>query len=237
MTIPTLNLRRLGAVLSVLGAASLTGAAWAGTPVRPVVVELFQSQGCSSCPPANANINAIADRPDLLVLSFGVTYWDSLGWKDTFAKPAFTARQWDYARGLGHSNVATPQVVLNGRRDLVGNNGPVLDAAIRAVPPTSGPSLSVTASRATVGAGAAPAKGAEVWLVRYDPRVQQISIRRGENGGKTLPHRNIVRELVKLGRWTGPAVSYSLPAATDPALRTAVLVQTTGGPILAAGKG
>src|SRR5580693_943584 len=97
-----------------------TGAARAADLAHPVVVELFQSQGCSSCPPANANVMAIADRPDVLALSFGVTYWDSLGWKDTFASPKFTARQWDYAHGLGHSNVFTPQVVINGRRDGVG---------------------------------------------------------------------------------------------------------------------
>ena len=84
------------------------------------VVELYQSQGCSSCPPAIANINAIADRPDILALTFAVTYWDQLGWKDTFASPGFTARQYDYAHGLGHGGVYTPQVVINGRADLVG---------------------------------------------------------------------------------------------------------------------
>src|SRR5882757_4787911 len=85
----------------------------------PTVVELFQSQGCSSCPPAIANVNALADRPDILALSFSVTYWDYLGWKDTFAQQAFTARQRDYARGL-HGEVYTPQVVINGRAGLVG---------------------------------------------------------------------------------------------------------------------
>src|SRR5512146_2171714 len=87
---------------------------------HPVVVELYQSQGCSSCPPANANLIAVADRPEILALSFGVTYWDDLGWKDTFAKPQFTQRQWDYARGLKHTQVFTPQIVVNGRKDGVG---------------------------------------------------------------------------------------------------------------------
>src|SRR5271167_4713002 len=92
----------------------------ASAMARPVVVELFQSQGCSSCPPANANLAAIADRPDVIALNFSVTYWDNLGWKDTFARPAYTARQWDYAHSLRHADVFTPQVVVDGRRDGVG---------------------------------------------------------------------------------------------------------------------
>ncbi|HWA61493.1 MAG TPA: DUF1223 domain-containing protein, partial [Caulobacteraceae bacterium] len=106
--------------LATAAALAAAGAASAADAAHPVVVELFQSQGCSSCPPANANLMSIADRPDVLALSFGVTYWDQLGWKDTFASPQFTARQWDYARALRHDNVFTPQVVVNGRRDGVG---------------------------------------------------------------------------------------------------------------------
>ena len=108
-----------------------------------MVVELFQSQGCSSCPPANANVIALADRPDVLALSFGVTYWDDLGWKDTFATPQYTARQWDYARALRPRNVATPQVVINGRRDVVGNDRGELEPAIRGRPAARGPALTI----------------------------------------------------------------------------------------------
>lgn len=218
--------------------AALSGPVGAADAQAPVVLELFQSQGCSSCPPANANLNALGDRPGLLALSFGVTYWDDLGWKDTFAKPDYNARQWAYAHGLHHDNVATPQVVVNGRTDLVGNDRQDLEAAIRTAgrPETARVVLGV--AEVAVAAGRAPAQAADVWLVRYDPRVQEVPIRRGENGGKTLPHRNIVRELVRLGGWSGPAVSYRLPAASDPALKTAVLVQASrGGPILGAGKG
>jgi hypothetical protein len=86
------------------------------------VVEIFQSQGCSSCPPANANVMALSGRPDILTLSFGVTYWDHLGWKDTFAKPQYTERQWDYARAFHRDQVFTPEVVVNGRADVVGQN-------------------------------------------------------------------------------------------------------------------
>src|ERR1700743_1514537 len=88
---------------------------------KPVVLELFTSQGCSSCPPANANLTAVADRPDVLALSFGVTYWDYLGWKDSFAKPQFTARQVDYERGLRHDGPFTPQSVGDGAADTVGD--------------------------------------------------------------------------------------------------------------------
>ncbi|MDI1364361.1 MAG: DUF1223 domain-containing protein, partial [bacterium] len=101
----------------------------AGAPARPVVVELFQSQGCSSCPPANANLNAIADRPDVLALSFGVTYWDQLGWKDTFATKAYTDRQRDYAAGL-NAQLGTPHLVIAGRDDLVGVDAREVNAAI-----------------------------------------------------------------------------------------------------------
>src|ERR1700752_2847644 len=94
------------------------------------VVELFQSQGCSDCPPANANVMALADRRDLLTLSFGVTYWDNLGWKDTFASPLYTARQWDYAHALRHSEVYTPQVIVNGRADIVGRDRTALERLI-----------------------------------------------------------------------------------------------------------
>ena len=88
-----------------------------------MVVEEFQSQGCSSCPPATANVNALAARPEVLALSYAVTYWDQLGWKDTFAAPAFTQRQWDYAHYAGRGNVATPQVIVNGRSAIVGGDG------------------------------------------------------------------------------------------------------------------
>lgn len=238
MTVPVL--RPLARRVLLLGAAGLLVACSASAAPAPgpgalTVVELFQSQGCSSCPPANANVNAIAGRPDILALSFGVTYWDDLGWKDTFASKQFTDRQWDYAHGLGNSNVATPQVVLNGRREVVGNDRGKLDRALTTAGPSPAP-VTFTSGRVEIAAGRAPAKPADVWLVRYDPRVQQVPISRGENLGKTLPHRNIVRQLTRLGRWNGAAQSYTLTPAADPALRTAVLVQTTGGPILAAGK-
>ena len=225
-------LKRLGLALLIAGAAAAVHAA----DKPPVVVELYQSQGCSSCPPADLNVNAIAGRPDVLALSFSVTYWDQLGWKDTFAKDAFTSRQYDYAHGFKRAQVATPQVVINGRSDLVGNNREQLLTAIDRAAPLAGPGLTVAGGKVSIAGG--PATGvADVWLVRYDPRLQQVPVRRGENAGKTLPHRNIVKELVNLGAWTGKPQSYALPAGADPALKTAILLQAhKGGPILSARK-
>jgi hypothetical protein len=226
-------------LLGLATALALATPAGAADRAHPTVVELFQSQGCSSCPPANANVMALADRGDLLTLSFGVDYWDDLGWKDTFAQPRFTQRQRAYAVSLRHDNVFTPQVVINGRVDGVGADPRELTHLIQAGDRgEGGPSVTLRPGVVEVGAGAAPSVGADIVLVRYDPRIVQVAIRRGENGGKTLPHRNVVRELVRLGRWSGAATRLALPPASDPALATAILIQTSGaGPILAAGRG
>jgi hypothetical protein len=236
-------LTAIGAAIAALGGLAAAPRAGAADASHPVVVELFQSQGCSSCPPANANLIALSQRPDVLALSFGVTYWDQLGWKDTFASPQYTARQWDYAHALRHDNVFTPQVVVNGRLDGVGAQPGEIEQLMRRAERTApGPVVTISGGAVQVGAAQSPAqfpaKSADVWLVRYDPRVVQVAIRRGENGGRTLPHRNVVRELIRLGAWNGQAARFALPAAADPALHGAVLVQTAGaGPILAAAKG
>jgi hypothetical protein len=202
---------------------------------QPVVVEEFQSQGCSSCPPATANVNALADRPEILALSYAVTYWDQLGWKDTFDRPAFTQRQWDYAHYAGRANVATPQVIVNGKTAIVGSNRGELDALVaRNGAPRGGPAITSSGKAVAVGTGK-PEQPATVWLVRYDPKVQWVAIRAGENEGRKLPHRDIVRELVALGKWSGKATEFAVPAASRMGLRSAVLVQAgTGGPIIAA---
>ena len=224
--------------LAAVALTVLSTGAQAADAAHPTVIELFQSQGCSSCPPANANVMALSGRPDVLTLSFQVTYWDQLGWKDTFDSPQYTARQWDYARGLHHDNVFTPQVVINGRTDVVGvQRGEIEQAMARADRGVSGPRVDIAAGRVSI-AGAAPARPAQVWLVRYDPNIVQVAIGRGENGGRTLPHKNVVRSLVRLGDWSGPARSYALPTSDPGGLKTAVLVQEgQGGPILAAARG
>lgn len=223
--------------LSVLSGASPLEAAPGSSPRPPAVVELFQSQGCSDCPPAQANLNSLADRPDVLALSFGVTYWDYLGWKDSFASPAFTQRQRDYSARNNGAGVATPQYWINGRTTVLGANPGRVAQLIAAGGPNGGPALTVAGGKATVGAGHAPSGGADLLLVRYDPRTIDVPIRAGENGGRTIPHRDIVRQLTSIGHWNGRALSIALPAS-QPNLRTAVLLQAgKGGPILAAAKG
>jgi hypothetical protein len=227
-------------VLTITSAAAImfgaAGPALANDAAHPTVVELYQSQGCSSCPPAIANINALAARPDVLALTFAVTYWDQLGWKDTFAKPEFTRRQWDFAHGQKRASVATPQTIINGRVITNGGDRDELIAAIRkADRGAAGPAISAAAGKVTIGRGGAK-QPATIWLVRYDPRAIDVPIRAGENGGRTITHRNVVRSLTSLGKWTGGPTTVAPPPA-PPALRSAILVQSgTGGPIIAAAR-
>jgi hypothetical protein len=221
--------------LALAAAASLAGCQAAA---RPTVVELYESQGCSSCPPANANLIAAAGRPDVIALTFAVTYWDHLGWKDTFARPEFTARQWDYARALRHDDVFTPQVVVEGRRDGVGADPADFARLLAGGAAPGGPAVTLSPAAATIAAAPAPPAPADVWLVRYDPRILQVPVGAGENGGRTLPHRNVVRELTRIGSWRGAAETLPLPAPSTPQLVSVILVQAPhGGPILSAARG
>jgi hypothetical protein len=222
----------VAAFAATIAAAALPASA---ATLRPLtVVELFQSQGCSDCPPANANVMALSNRPDLLTLSFGVTYWDQLGWKDTFASPQFTARQWDYAHAFGRREVFTPEVVVNGTADAVGGNRAELEALIGREGVKS--AADITYENGVVGIGDGQGAG-EVWLVRYNPNIVQVPIARGENGGRTLPHKNVVKQLVKLGDWSGRTVHFDVPPSPDAAWCTAVLLERgSGGAIIAAGR-
>jgi hypothetical protein len=227
------------AAFFALGLAALSAApAGAADAEHPLVIELFQSQGCSSCPPANANLIDFAKREDVLALTFAVDYWDNLGWKDTFSKPEFTARQWAYAHALKHGNVFTPQIVVNGRADGVGADAAEMrEVATRNDRGAGGPELRLESGAVTIAAGDAPPKGADVWLARYEPGVIEVAVRRGENAGRTLAHENVVRQMVLLGHWNGEAERLVLPRPSDAGLAEAVLVQTAGaGPILAAAK-
>jgi hypothetical protein len=204
---------------------------------RPTVIELFQSQGCSDCPPANAALVRYADRPDWLALTYAVTYWDRLGWKDSFGRPEYTERQYAYARSLGDAEVYTPEVVVNGRAAGVGDTAAEVEAlAAKTDRGASGPTVAVEGGAVEIGAGEAPADGADVWLALYDPRVLEVPVGRGENAGRKLAHRNVVKRLVRLGTWDGAAERFALPRAEG--LKRAVLVQRRGvGAILAAGRG
>lgn len=204
-------------------------------PSKLVVVELFQSQGCSSCPPAEANLNALASDPGVLALSFGVTYWDSLDWKDTFAADTYTERQWRYAHYRRRDTVWTPQIYVNGHTDLVGTNRAQLNEVIRQAQ-SSGPAIAwPSVDRVEIKATPSRYEPSDVWLVRYDPRTLHVPVGGGENGGRTLDQRNVVRELVRLGAWKGDDVAFSLPKPSLPDLDTAVLVQVQdGGDVLSA---
>lgn len=233
---------RLFGLFNILAAAVLAGAFTARPVASPAadnltVVELFTSQGCSSCPPANANLARLARRPEVLALSFSVTYWDPLGWPDTFARPAFTARQRDYQRGLGNDNVWTPQMVIDGRADVVGGRMGEIEAQIATHRPFSGPVVRFNPRGVGLAGGRAPRQPADVWLVRYEREAIHVPVARGENSGRTLPHANVVRELVRLGQWRGQTVGFALPPARTGGLATAVLVQAPdGGLILGAGR-
>jgi hypothetical protein len=240
-------LRNLAFISVAALAGALTAAVWAARPGEPhspgsgnnrlAVVELFQSQGCSDCPPAQENLNQLADRANVLALSYGVTYWDYLGWRDSFASPQFTQRQRDYSDRNNGAGVATPQYWINGRQTVLGANPGRVAQLIAQAGPADGPDLSLSGSRLHVGAGEAPSSGADIWLVRYDPRTIPVAIRAGENGGRTIPHRDIVRQLVRIGRWTGSPINVTLSGPTAQGLKSAVLVQAgRGGPILSAAK-
>ena len=221
-------------MLAAAGAALMTLAAGTAFAQPLTVVELFTSQGCSSCPPANANLIKVKDQPNVLALSFNVTYWDYLGWKDTFGREEFTQRQVRYEPSLGRSGPFTPQVVVNGGADAVGAAPGEIEQLISAQRPRRR-SVAVARwrqdqHRRRQGAG----RQADVWLVRYNKGVIEVPVARGENTGRTLPHANVVHSLEKLGSWSGDATTLPLPAASG-GLSTAVLVQTPGGgPILAA---
>ena len=222
------------ALMVALATAAAPPAVAAPQNQHLTVVELFTSQGCSSCPPADANLIALSRRPDVLALSFSVTYWDHLGWRDTFGKPEFTKRQYAYEPQLGERGPFTPQMVVNGRISRVGFNLAEIERAISVAPPFSGPDITLGPREVSIGRGAAPAAEADIWLVAYDPHVVEVPVRRGENSGRTLPHVRVVHRLERLGGWDGRPVHIAR-SETPPGLLTAVLIQLpSGGPILSA---
>lgn len=206
----------------------------------PVVVELFTAQGCSDCPKANELLGKLADQKGVIALTYSVDYWDYLGWKDTFAKPEFTARQQAYETDLKLRDVYTPQIVLDGETQIAGAKPDAVLAAVadaRRERPYQ-PDIALRADgRLELGSGEAPHGGAVVWLVRYDPAVREVKVRSGENKGLTVRQTNEVRDLVKLGVWRGAPRLLRLPEPSEPGLDSVVLVQAAhGGRILAARK-
>lgn len=221
-------------IVLALGALSTPAAA-----KPPVVVELFTAQGCSACIKANAHVGALADQKGVLPLTFSVDYWDYLGWTDSYARPEFTDRQKAYAKRLGLREVYTPQVVVDGRHQVGGNQPGKVDALVKQAlrTPVDPPDmLFMENGKIAVGSsGHPPRGGAEVWLVRYDPRKVEVEVKKGDNKGETVEERNVVRQLVRLGRWRGRATAFRLPPADEDGLETVVLVQQKdGGRLVAA---
>lgn len=205
--------------------AAIGGTALAGSPV---VVELFTSQGCSSCPPADKLLGEIAERDDVIALALHVDYWDYIGWKDSFAKPQFTNRQKNYAHAAGERSIYTPQIVVEGQDHVVGSKAMELAKYIEHHADATDPVLiSLRRSGGKLGISAKLTRAASpemvVQLVTYTPR-QTVEIKRGENAGKTLTYHNIVRDWIVVGTWDGSS-DFTASVPVPSGLHVAVLVQ------------
>lgn len=198
--------------LLVPGLAGLARAEGAG----PTVVELYTSQGCSSCPPADAFLGELAERHDVLALAFHVDYWDYIGWKDAYASPEFTRRQRDYARYLRKSYVYTPQMVIQGHADEAGSRRRRVLALIeRAKSLDRHPVALERQADGTVAVSipSAPVDEEVAVVVAVYDRMHETVIKRGENAGRTLRYHNVVRQLRRIGTWRGEALRIPVPPA------------------------
>jgi hypothetical protein len=202
----------------------------------PVVVELFTSQGCESCPPADRLLGELARRPGVIALAYHVDYWDHLGWKDRFGLPEASARQRAYAHAMALSSVYTPQMVIDGTTDVVGSDRPAVLAALKAKP--DGAPIHLSCADGKLMIAIAPSKiggPAEITVVAYIPEAE-TKVARGENAGRTLTEYSIVRAVRPMGRWDGEAKQLGLDLTLpDGATMAAVLVQGAGeGPMMGA---
>ena len=215
---------------------------------RPTVVELFTSQGCNSCPPADTYLGELGRRPNLLTLAFHVDYWNYIGWTDPFARPWATARQKAYQKSLNERFVFTPQMVVNGAAQGIGSERDTIETLIKAAPmdgATLHPDLALRwredgALLVDVGAGNSPPDSpADIWLIGYDS-AHETQVLRGENAGETLTDHHAVRQYRRLGAWPGWSLELVVPAEEVPSLGTggiAVLIQAAGvGPVMAAAR-
>jgi hypothetical protein len=219
-----MRLRTAMGVLAAVAASGLCGAAAeepvaSATAAAPVVVELYTSQGCSSCPPADKLLGELAERDDIVALSMHVDYWDYIGWKDPYASPRITQRQRAYAHALGVKMVYTPQMVIDGRTEAVGSHAAEVEALIAAA--RANPKVPIAFRHDQSGyyvelpAGANPGPAPAIaWLVIYD-RERETDIESGENAGAKLTNHNIVRELRKIGTWNGTATKLSLGVSEE----------------------
>jgi hypothetical protein len=221
--------------MSLVAGVALWTAAQADVASRPLVIELFTAQGCSSCPPADAYLGQLSERPDVVALAFHVDYWDSSGWRDRFELRQSVERQNLYVRNFHRPSAFTPQFVIDGRKDAMDTNSIVqaLQEPRDVVPVT----LAVREGQVVVDIGEKQGeRPSDVVLVAF-LRHAVSNVGRGENAGKTLEEFNIVRSIRTLGEWKGATESYKVSASSLPSDATdvAVLVQTRGqGPIVGA---
>jgi hypothetical protein len=209
----------------------------------PILVELFTSQGCSSCPPADKLAGELANMPGVMVVSLNVDYWDYLGWRDTLAKPEYTQRQMDYAHARGDMDVYTPQMIINGAAHEVGSNKSSVEMAIASARQDLQPvtlNLQTTATELIVEMSKGEAAGeATLWIMAVAPKVSVV-IERGENKGQSITYHNVVRKLVPAGMWDGTSSTLKLPrkAIMLPDCRSCIAVLQKGkvGPVLASAK-
>lgn len=203
---------------------------------RPVVVELFTSEGCSSCPPADAFLTDLSrGHRDVLPLAFHVTYWNSLGWKDPFSTAAATQRQARYGSKFGDGSY-TPEMVVDGRKGLVGSERGTAEAAIAAAASEDRTAAAMTLSRQAGGVSISVGQGTgsgRVVLVGFDPE-HRTAVGRGENSGRTLTESNIVRSIRVIGQWTG--ASLTLAADAPEGQDAAVLLEASDGSIIGASR-
>ncbi|MDR3409041.1 MAG: DUF1223 domain-containing protein [Methylovirgula sp.] len=199
----------------IAGLVAGTPALAAPTPsVIDGVVELFTSQGCSSCPPADRLLAQLAARPDTVALTFAINYWDYIGWKDTLAAPEFTARQQAYANGRPDPHVYTPEAVIDGLFDAVGSDKAAIEKAL-AHGKASGQALSVSAhlresgGKLEIDIGGGTAAPAEVYVLRV-ARTRTVQISSGENSGRRVTYTNVVRAIRKVSDWDGAPLSLKL---------------------------
>jgi hypothetical protein len=204
--------RRCLALGAGAGAALLAGSAGAAEPID-VVVELFSSQGCNSCPPGDELLGELRDKPGVLALTFHVDYWDYLGWKDTLASPDFSQRQYDYAKARGDMDVYTPQMIVNGAKQMVGSQRSevfaVLDQSHEVTWPVS-VDIADTGRELVFAMGAGAPCEATLWVMPILDHVS-VKIEKGEIAGREVNYTNVVRKLVPAGMWTGAAAKVSLP--------------------------
>jgi hypothetical protein len=212
------TIRRAGCAAAFGAVVFWQGASAGEMQKQPVLVELFTSQGCSSCPPADQLMGELQKRDDVVALSFNIDYWDYIGWRDTLASHENTLRQQAYEKVLPSHRVYTPQMVIDGVQDVVGNQRrDALDVVDKRAKETRGKRIPIAISQAgdtvqvRIAAGPAPAQAATVWLA-HTLSSRAVNIAKGENSGRVITYYNVVRDFSAIGKWSGQALTLDAPA-------------------------